>query len=60
MTIAVVKLSKMALRKKVTKPTNHINVDSFFVRMRRVMTSKPLWASTTSTMVIAPIKKNTI
>ena len=29
-------------------------------RTRRVMPSKPLWASITSTMVMAPIRKNTI
>ena len=60
MTMAVVRLSRIELRKKVTKPTNHIRLDSFVVRMREVMTSKPSCASTTSTMVIAPIRKNTI
>ena len=59
-TIAVVRLSKMALRKKVTKPTSHIKLDKRVVRMRSVMTAKPLCASTTSTMVIAPMRKNTI
>ena len=59
-TMVVVRLSSIALRKKVTKPTSHISVDSSVVRMRWVITSKPLCASTTSTMVIAPIRKNTI
>ena len=53
-------LSRMALRKNVTNPTSHISVESWVVRMRVVMTSKPLCASTTSTMVMAPIRKNTI
>ena len=60
MTIVVVKLSSTALRKKVTKPTSHIRVACFLVRMSEVMTSKPLWASITSTIVMAPIRKNTI
>ena len=59
-TMVVVRLSKMALRKNVTKPTNHIRLESFVVLMREVMTSKPLCASTTSTIAIAPIRKNTI
>ena len=42
MTIVVVKLSSIALRKKVTKPTSHINVACFLVRISEVMTSKPL------------------
>ncbi len=42
MTIVVVKLSSMALRKKVTKPTSHINVACFLVLMSDVITSKPL------------------
>jgi len=58
--MVVVRLSRMALRKNETKPTIHIRVDSLVVLMREVMTSKPLCASTTSTMVIAPIRKNTI
>ena len=60
MTMAVVILSRMALRKKVTTPTSQIREESFDVLMRRVMTSKPLWASTTSTMVMAPTRKKTI
>ncbi|OPZ10761.1 MAG: hypothetical protein BWZ07_02458 [Alphaproteobacteria bacterium ADurb.BinA280] len=60
MTMVVVRLSRMALRKKVTKPTSHIKLVSFVVRMREVITSKPSCASITSTMVIAPIRKNTI
>ena len=59
-TIVVVRLSKIALRKNETKPTIHIKVESFLVLILEVITSKPLCASTTSTIVIAPIKKNTI
>ncbi len=58
--MVVVRLSSMALRKNVTSPTSHINVDNLVVLMRVVMTSKPLCASTTSTIVIAPIRKKTI
>ncbi len=60
MTMVVVRLSSSALRKKVTKPTSHIRVESCCVLIRLVITSKPLCASTTSTMVIAPIRKNAI
>ena len=60
MTMVVVKLSNTALMKKVTAPTNHIKVDRRLVRMRWVITSNPLCASTTSTMVIAPIRKKMI
>ena len=59
-TMVVVRLSRIALRKKVTKPTSHIRLESCVVRIREVMTSKPLCASTTSTMVMAPIRKKTI
>ena len=60
MTIVVVKLSRIALRKKLTNPTNHIKEDKRLVLILEVITSKPLCASTTSTIAIAPIKKNTI
>ncbi|MGY3459863.1 hypothetical protein ACVWW5_005313 [Bradyrhizobium sp. LM3.4] len=60
MTMVVVRLSRIALRKKVTKPISHIRRIWLVVLMREVMTSKPSWASMTSTMVIAPIRKNTI
>ncbi len=60
MTMVVVRLSSSALRKKVTKPTSHIRVDSCCVLIRLVITSKPLCASITSTMVIAPIRKKMI
>ena len=60
MTMVVVRLSSSAERKKVTKPTSHISFDNWAVRMRLVMTSKPLCASTTSTMAMAPIRKKTI
>ena len=59
-TIVVVKLSRIALRKKVTKPINHISVTCLVVRIAEVITSKPLCASITSTIVMAPIRKNTI
>jgi len=58
--MVVVRLSSTELRKKVTNPISHIRVDSLVVLMREVITSKPLWASTTSTIVMAPIRKNTI
>ena len=47
-TMVVVRLSNRALRKNVTKPTSHISVDNCWVRMRLVMTSKLLCASTTN------------
>ena len=59
-TIAVVRLSKMALRKKVAIPIIHISTGRREVEIRRVSTSKPLCASITSTMVMAPIRKKTI
>jgi hypothetical protein len=58
-TIVVVRLSSAALRKNVTMLISHISAGWLVVRIREVMTSKPLWASTTSTIVIAPIRKNT-
>lgn len=60
MTMVVVRLSRIELRKNATKPTSHISLAWLVVPMREVMTSKPSWASITSTMVIAPIRKNTI
>ena len=59
-TIAVVRLSSMALRKKVTKPTSQTSATWLLVRISEVTTSKPLWASITSTIVIAPIRKKMI
>lgn len=50
-TMVVVKLSKIALRKKVTKPTSHFSDDNLVVLIRLVMTS---------TTVMAPIKKDTV
>ena len=58
--MVVVRLSRIALRKNVTKPIIHISVTCFLVRISEVMTSKPLWASITSTIVMAPIRKKTI
>ena len=59
-TMVVVRLSKMALKKKVKKPTSHISVDRRVVLIRAVSTSKPSCASTTSTIAMAAIKKKTI
>ena len=59
-TIVAVKLSRTALKKKDRNPTIHNKCESFLVLIRDVITSKPLCASMTSTMVIAPIKKKTI
>ena len=58
--MVVVRLSSTALRKKVTNPTIQSREVRLVVLMREVITSKPLWASTTSTMVMAPIRKKTI
>ena len=58
--MVVVMLSRIELRKKLTKPTSHISEESLVVLMREVIASKPLWASTTSTIVMAAIRKNTI
>ena len=59
-TIVAVKLSNTALKKKVMRLIIQSKETSLVVLMREVITSKPLWASITSTMVIAPIKKKTI
>ena len=59
-TMAVVRLSNTELRKKVRVPTNHISVDKRLVRIREVMISNPPWESTTSTIVMAPMRKKII
>ena len=59
-TMVVVRLSRTALRKKVTRPTCQLSVVSRLVRICEVMISKPLWASITSTITIAPIRKKMI
>ena len=58
--MVVVRLSRTALRKNVTIPTSHMSAGSRVVLIRDVMISNPLCASTTSTMVMAPIRKKTI
>ena len=57
MTIDVVKLSRIADMKKVSQARIHSSTTGLLVRIRSVITEKPSWASTTSTMVIAPSKK---
>jgi hypothetical protein len=59
-TMVVVKLSRIALRKNVTVPTSQIKPESLTGLMRAVITSNPLCASMTTTMVIAAIRKRTI
>ena len=59
-TMVVVRLSRIALRKNVQMPTIQSSEDTDRVRIREVMTSKPSCASTTSTMVIAPSRKKMI
>ena len=58
MTIAVVRLSSTDDRKKVIKLTAHSKTTGLLVFKRLVITLKPSCASTTSTMVMAPNKKN--
>mmetsp|Transcript_2759 Transcript_2759/g.5173 ORF Transcript_2759/g.5173 Transcript_2759/m.5173 type:complete len:271 (-) Transcript_2759:691-1503(-) len=60
MTMVEVRLSRMAERKKVTPPINHINFFLLRVVILLVMRLKPWWESTISTMVMAPIRKNRI
>ena len=60
MTMVVVRLSNTALKKKVTTQISYINVVNFFVLICELIFSKPSWASITSTMVMAPIKKKMI
>ena len=60
MTIDVVRLSKTAEKKKVSSAKIHIKMTLLLVLIRSVMTEKPSWASTNSTMVIAPKRKNKI
>ena len=59
-TMVVVRLSSTAERKKVMKPISHSSVTRLWVRMRSVITLKPSWASISSTMVMAPSRKNRI
>src|SRR5205085_3337754 len=50
MTIDVVRLSRIEERKNVTQQINQRRDLGFFVRMRSVMSLKPWYASTSSTM----------
>ena len=59
-TIVVVRLSRTALRKNVTKPMIQTSDPTVRALIRVVMTSKPSCPSITSTMVIAPIRKKAI
>lgn len=58
MTIVVVRLSKIADRKKLTNPTIHSNVRFLFPRKNAATQSNPSCASMISTIVIAPMRKN--
>ncbi|MNE40620.1 hypothetical protein D3C80_1346520 [compost metagenome] len=60
MTMVVVRLSSTAERKKVMKPTIHSRCTRLRVWMRSVTARKPSWESISSTMVIAPSRKNRI
>ena len=60
MTILVVKLSKMADRKKVMNAMRHNSPRLFFVFITSLTKLKPPFWSTISTIVIAPIKKNKV
>ncbi len=59
-TIDVVRLSNTAERKNVTQHIIHSSELTFFVLMRSVINRKPWCASTNSTIVMAPIRKNRI
>ena len=60
MTIAVVRLSKIADMKKVSTVVIISKVRFFRVLMRLVISTKPPWASINSTIVIAPIRKTSV
>ena len=59
-TIVVVRLSKIAERKKLRKQMIHNNSFLLSVVMREVITSNPLCPSISSTIVMAPNRKNKI
>ena len=59
-TIEVVKLSRAAEKKKVKTLIIHSNLTFLVVVILSVIIAKPSWASTNSTMVIAPKRKNKI
>ena len=56
-TMEVVRLSSAAEKKKVRVAMIHSRRPFFRVLIRSVMTANPLWASTNSTMVMAPRRK---
>mmetsp|Transcript_61603 Transcript_61603/g.101775 ORF Transcript_61603/g.101775 Transcript_61603/m.101775 type:complete len:243 (+) Transcript_61603:639-1367(+) len=60
MTMVDVRLSSTAERQKVTTPTMNRRVRRLLVWMFSVMTRKPWCASTISTIVMAPSRKNRI
>ena len=60
MTIAVVMLSRMADRKNVMKAMRHSSARLLFEAMTPRTKLKPPFWSTTSTMVMAPIRKNSV
>ena len=59
-TMVVVRLSSIAERKNVRNPIIHISFLLFTVVIVFVMTSNPSCASISSTIVMAPIRKNKI
>ena len=59
-TMLVVRLSRMADRKKVMKATLHSSLRLERVLMVSRTKLKPPFESTISTMVIAPIRKNSV
>ena len=56
-TIVVVMLSSAALRKKVMVPTTQMSIDFRWPVMWSVITRNPSCASTSSTIVMAPMRK---
>ena len=56
----VVRLSNAAEKKKLRIQMIHISFTLFVVLILSVITENPSCASTSSTMVMAPIKKNRI
>ena len=59
-TIAVVRLSKTAEKKKVIVHKIHIKATFLLVVILSVIIENPSWASINSTIVIAPKRKNKI
>ena len=59
-TMVVVRLSSAADRKNVNRPISHSRVDCLRVLIRSVTTENPRCASISSTITMAPIRKNRI